>query len=395
VLLLPELLAIKQQAFQEQDRAISLVAMCWIAAAFLYGGKLHLLQQECLQVQDLLRQSGEHVAIAAYPAFDLASLYYAWNELGQAEASLQEAIQQAERWQDMNLLVWSYAICVKVLLAAEKVVEAEEALQQAQNLMQRSGFTVYEPDVMAAQVSLWLAQGNLSAAGIWARQYRFHPEALEYMRQEEYLALARVYLEQHCYEQCLQLLVPLLRRMEQLERVWDVIHLLALQIVALHGLGEMAQARQCTVRLLTLTEPEGYIRVYLDGGESMRCVLQSLRDTPYTDELPLPTAHIAYISTLLAAFAQAERRRFLRESGADGPASQSLPAEPGEIYEPLSPQEQRVLSLLVAGRTYAEIAQELIVSTNTIKTQVSSIYRKLGVSRRAEASTVARQLHLL
>jgi LuxR family transcriptional regulator, maltose regulon positive regulatory protein len=47
------------------------------------------------------------------------------------------------------------------------------------------------------------------------------------------------------------------------------------------------------------------------------------------------------------------------------------------------------------GRTYAEIAQELIVSLNTVKTQVSSIYRKLDVSRRAQASAVARQLQLL
>jgi LuxR family transcriptional regulator, maltose regulon positive regulatory protein len=37
----------------------------------------------------------------------------------------------------------------------------------------------------------------------------------------------------------------------------------------------------------------------------------------------------------------------------------------------------------------------LIVSLNTVKTQVSSIYRKLGVSRRAEASAVAQHLQLL
>jgi len=64
-------------------------------------------------------------------------------------------------------------------------------------------------------------------------------------------------------------------------------------------------------------------------------------------------------------------------------------------FEPLSTQERRVFRLLIAGRTYAEIAQELIVSRNTVKTQVSSIYRKLGVSRRAEASAVARHLQLL
>ena len=41
------------------------------------------------------------------------------------------------------------------------------------------------------------------------------------------------------------------------------------------------------------------------------------------------------------------------------------------------------------------MAETLIVSPNTIKTQVSSIYRKLGVSRRAEAIAVSAQFHLL
>src|SRR5712692_5986215 len=61
----------------------------------------------------------------------------------------------------------------------------------------------------------------------------------------------------------------------------------------------------------------------------------------------------------------------------------------------LSPQELRVLHLLISGQTYAEMAEALIVSPNTIKTQVSSIYRKLGVSRRAEAIAETARLHLL
>lgn len=399
VLLLPELLAMKRQAIQEQDRAIALVVMCWIAAAFLYEGNLRLLQQECLQVQDLLAQAGEQVSIAAYPAFDLSFLYYEWNQLEQAESSLQVAIQQASRWQDMNLLVWSHATYVKVLLASGKMAEAEETLQQAQKLMQQSGFTVHAPEVMAAQVSLWLARGDLSTAEAWAAHYVFDPQGQDCLHEEEYLALARVYLKQQQYEQCLHLIAPLLNRMERFERTWDVIHLLALQAVALYGPGEAVQAQQVIVRLLDLTESEGYIRVYLDAGEPMRHLLQSLRETPYKHEGKLSAASLSYISTLLAAFDQEEHKRNGRVDssrvGTDEPSLQSMPAVQGGPYEPLSPQEQRVLSLLVAGRTYGEIAQELIVSPNTIKTQISSIYRKLGVSRRAEASAVAQHLQLL
>lgn len=62
--------------------------------------------------------------------------------------------------------------------------------------------------------------------------------------------------------------------------------------------------------------------------------------------------------------------------------------------EPLSRQEQRVLRLLVVELSYPEIARELVVSINTVKTQVNSIYRKLNVHSRREARAVAQQLHL-
>ncbi len=65
------------------------------------------------------------------------------------------------------------------------------------------------------------------------------------------------------------------------------------------------------------------------------------------------------------------------------------------LFEPLSPQEQRVLRLLAAGLSNPEIARELVVSTNTIKTQLQSIYRKLNVKDRGEAGAVARELKLV
>ena len=62
---------------------------------------------------------------------------------------------------------------------------------------------------------------------------------------------------------------------------------------------------------------------------------------------------------------------------------------PSPLVEPLSAQEGRVLHLLVAGLSNPEIARELVVSVNTIKTQVKSIYRKLDVNDRNEARVAA------
>ena len=65
------------------------------------------------------------------------------------------------------------------------------------------------------------------------------------------------------------------------------------------------------------------------------------------------------------------------------------------LVEPLSTQEQRVLRLLVAGETNGQIAQELVVSVNTVKDHVKHLYNKLGVSNRLQASEAARRLKLI
>ena len=61
----------------------------------------------------------------------------------------------------------------------------------------------------------------------------------------------------------------------------------------------------------------------------------------------------------------------------------------------LSPREREVLGELARGATYADIGVTLFVSANTVKTHVSSLYTKLGVSRRSDALALARAHHIL
>ncbi len=58
-------------------------------------------------------------------------------------------------------------------------------------------------------------------------------------------------------------------------------------------------------------------------------------------------------------------------------------------------RELEVLRLLAAGMSNPEIAQQFVVSINTVKTQIKSIYGKLDVHRRADAVAKARALQLL
>ena len=175
---------------------------------------------------------------------------------------------------------------------------------------------------------------------------------------------------------------------------------MALYVVALSQVGQAEQARTVAARLLAMTEPEDYIRVYLDAGPSMKQVLKLLLEEPLERDASTATISTSYVLHLLAAFEQEESRLTRGSEVPPAATHKALPHPPQKavqrgLIEPLSRQEQQVLRLLVGGSTYAEMAQALIVSPNTIKTQVSSIYRKLGVSRRAEAIALTQRLQLL
>jgi len=192
---------------------------------------------------------------------------------------------------------------------------------------------------------------------------------------------------------------------QHLDRPGDIptaLEWMALSVVALRYGDKREQAVRVAARLLALTEPEGSIRVYLDAGEPMKQVLQTLLEASQGDDPDSLTISFSrpYVARLLAAFEQEERKLKKGRDTSLAPAHQTLPQSAHRAItctfsEPLSQQEQRVLRLLVAGQTYAEMAKTLVVSPNTIKTQVNSIYRKLGVSRRAEAIIVTARLHLL
>ena len=82
--------------------------------------------------------------------------------------------------------------------------------------------------------------------------------------------------------------------------------------------------------------------------------------------------------TALPDGADALLGRLGRWSGAPG-------APPPPLAEPLTGREQAVLSLLCKSMSVSEIARELYLSGNTVKTHRRAIYRKLGVRTREEA----------
>ncbi|MFL6105264.1 MAG: LuxR C-terminal-related transcriptional regulator [Actinomycetes bacterium] len=164
---------------------------------------------------------------------------------------------------------------------------------------------------------------------------------------------------------CLDGSVPSLVAYQRLET-------LLLDAVARQRLGDVDGAATSVEQALQVAEPEGYRQVFWNLGEEVHALLLRQRERG--------TAHPQLLTDLLD------------RTIVDAPATLPLPAE---LAASLTDREQVVLGFLDSHLTTRQIADELYVSVNTVKSQVRSVYRKLDVSRRGDAVRRARHLGLL
>jgi LuxR family maltose regulon positive regulatory protein len=159
--------------------------------------------------------------------------------------------------------------------------------------------------------------------------------------------------------------------------------------LVLQALVCQAQADQTSVlsalqRALSLAEPEGYMRIFVDEGAHMAALLRAAHQHGIAP---------AYVVRLLAAFPSAENRGLSAESSV--PTFSVHSPQSSTLVEPLSERELEVLRLIAEGHSNQAIADRLIVAVSTVKKHVNNIYGKLDVQSRTQALARARELELL
>jgi LuxR family maltose regulon positive regulatory protein len=158
------------------------------------------------------------------------------------------------------------------------------------------------------------------------------------------------------------------------------IKLLVLEAILMQARGQSVLAQRVFSRALVAAAQGDCVRAILDEGEAALLLLQHVQHA-----LVVPDG----IETRGQVDIQDFVRGLLRTSGIE--PSLASPVAP---VEPLSEREVEILQLLCLGASNREIALRLTLSENTVKFHLKNVYGKLGVSSRAQAIYVARQLPL-
>lgn len=371
----------------------TVLALVHLGETYSMQGQLYRAKALYEQVLEMTSgEQGQRQPMAGLALIGLGGLLREWNDLESAARHLVEGVDLIKKWGEPGAMN-GYMALAFVRQAQGDAQGARAAMQAAQQIAARfDAMQLDDLSVAARQAQLSAWQGDLEAAQRWAKERGLHEDiglrelendvassTFPILRAHEYLILADVRLAEGQPAAVLQVVKPLIQVAEKAGWTQQIIHLLVLAALACHAQGDVHQAMLSLERALTLAEPGGYVRIFVDRDEPMRSLISKVRLRLEKQPRGGPVKLLDYATRLLAAFSQS------------GP----VVSPQTDILEPLSERERQVLRLLDTDLSSTDIAQELTVSVNTVRTHIRSIYDKLGAHSRYEAVARAKELSLL
>jgi LuxR family transcriptional regulator, maltose regulon positive regulatory protein len=390
---------------------VSAAALMVLGRIEVWASRSEEARRDLERSATLARQAGlsywEYASLAALAVADMGQSF------ALAAEHARQAIDLAERhgWADENCDGVAYAVLADMLAWQGRPEEAEPWIQRAERVA-RTMRTEAEPAAMLAVVCvrgrLELASGRdadalaaFEAAGRLAGHLSAPPLLVTQMQAwllcalvrlgdteragqalaglsdqdrdspETRIATAALRLAQDNADAAAAALAPVLDGSAAgISWMW-LTQALLLEAIARDALGDQAAAGSALERALDLAEPDGAVLPFL------------LYPAPGLLERQARhrCAHAALIAEILGLLA--------------GTKPAPPRAGPRLPVEPLNTSELRVLRYLPTNLTGPEIAGELYISANTVKTHLRTLYAKLGTHHRTETVARARDLGLL
>ncbi|OGO35482.1 MAG: hypothetical protein A2W35_21210 [Chloroflexi bacterium RBG_16_57_11] len=368
---------------------MTIIANSNLADVLMEQGALHQAARLYLEVlQVATRPDGQMLPNADRLYAGLSEISYEWNQLDDADRYVHKCIELCRQWGNSNLLAKCYIILARLERARCNLDKAQAAMHAAEQMASEARLPARQSkwvEINAAR--WWLTEGDLERTAHFLQQSQVTIDCITrvaapreattfevdhpYLRGSEYLLLLRLLLAQGDYEAAFSLSERLLPLATAAKRIGRVIEILVLQALALQGKKEMAEASSVLARALSLAQPEGYVRIFLDEGDSLVKFL-----------------YLAKSQRLSQGCASELQSMLGGVTRTDQPSAQHL-------IEPLTARELEILRLIESGDTNQDIADRLVISIPTVKRHISNINAKLGAKNRTQAVSLGRELGLL
>jgi LuxR family maltose regulon positive regulatory protein len=330
-------------------------------------------------------------------------VYYHWHQLEEAHSHFLRAIQVSTLGGYSDAEIYYGVILSRLFHMAGDLPAAAREIRRVVDLMQVDAPAQVREEVIAQQVRIHLAQNQLAAAETalkgegFSRQGKLSVPAPEQGIDRPagllFISALRVFLyraqakgELAGLKGAIQLADHLVAGALQRELVPVALETLLLRAQMHAALGNDQASLADYAAALELGEPGGFISMFVEGGPPVARALKHLLEQNQPG-----TARFEYVKNVLAAFSRPKPPASKEVVGTEP----GVADKPPPLITPLTDRELDVLRLMARGLRYAEIADRLYISLNTVRFHVKAIYGKFYVNNRTQAIERARQLQVL
>lgn len=370
------------------NRAATVLMLCELAELRMKQLELDAaeeLYQRALQIGT--PEDASRLPISGRALIGLGGIALERFDLDSAELLLLEGIELASRWSLISALdgYFSLGMLYDLRKADEPLQETLETLHDLSRRFDASDFD--DVIVMMLQARVDLRRGNLEAVRNWAEERGLigapaeKPSRYDHQQMEskiykyELPIIARWRIAGGQYEEALEALTELVSMAESSHRPFLLVEAEILRARIHDLLGDRGFAITALGRALAVSAPQRLRRMFLADMEDISQLLEAGRSEWADPEV----CHLA--DDLIARMETSKPRE-------EPPPTTDMPGA-------LTPRELEVLRLLPSGLSATQIADELVISVNTVRSHMKSIYAKLSVHSRHETVLLASQLDLL
>ena len=362
---------------------VSIIAQSQMGEVRQIRGALGLAERAFQQAIQYARETlGEQTFLLGMPFISYADLLREQNRFEEAVHYAEQGIAYCQIWQPVASMDGHIALA-RVDAARGHWDEAFARLERAMQVAESSNSILDDTFIAIHLLRLYLLRGDLPKAQHVIKVYDLEKTsagmyyALWEMSQLELLRakIAALPTGLASASEILKALSILIAESEHRERVTPVIAASILRAYAQHALSLHTDAAESLSHALSLGAQSGYARTFADEGKPLLHLLEQ-----YHYKIHAPHAYVDEIINLL------------RKETAN--SQFPIPDQPPQLQPlpSLTRRELDILQLLAAGKSNQEIAEERVLTLNTVKKHVANILSKMGVANRTQAVMLAKKL---